>query len=531
MANRKRRGARKRNHFNAIEKAPLPRSLVDLSHTVNSHCDGGQLIPILILEVLPGDAIQCRYNDFSRMAPLTVPVFHNAWMHVDFFAVPKRILWENFERFQGAQDNPGDSTDFLYPKVTVPNGVAAESDLPDMCGIPPLGLTTNEKTVNALPFRAQNLIWNTWYRDQDLQDSLPVPLDDGPDDPADYTIQRRAKIHDYFSSASPWPQKGDAVNIPLGTTAPVIPDPAQPFPSVFIGSTPDVDQLFSRGGTSPVHFGASGDPSGSGDYAASWFETGMQTDLSQAVGTTVNTLRTAALVQQYLERNARGGTRYVETLMSRWHVRSPDFRLQRPEYIGGGKTPINVHPVAATNDSNNVALGQLGAYGTTGGSSGFTYSATEHCFIIGYASVRAELKYETGLHKLWSRDSLFDEYDPIFANLGEQAVLSKEIFCDGTAGDETVFGYQERWAEYRQHPSMVVGRFRSYAQGTLAVWHWAQAYAQRPVLNAEFVEEDPPIGRSLNVTSGEPQFIIDGHFDIRAARQIPLYSTPGISRL
>ncbi len=519
------------HQFAMIPRADIPRSKFDSQKSYKTTFDSGYLIPVYCDEVLPGDTINLQMTAFARLATPLFPIMDN--MHLDsfFFFVPNRLVWDNWQKFMGERTpNPDSSIDYTVPVTESPEGGYAVNSLQDYMGLPTAGQITGSNTFEHCSFwtRGYNLIWNEWFRDENLQDSAVVDLGDGPDDPADYVLLRRGKRHDYFTSALPWPQKGDAVTLPLGGQAEVKIE--SPFPALD-GQVywPQVD-----GSNIAKHGYGSSLTVPTALFASSQYGA-LYADLSTATAATVNQLRQSFQIQKLLERDARGGTRYTEIIRAHFGVVSPDARLQRPEYLGGGSTPVSINPVAQTSATglaeDTSPQGNLAAFGTAlAYNHGFTYAATEHGIILGLVSVRADLTYQQGLPRMWSRSTRYDFYFPAFATLGEQAVLNKEIYCTGTATDDDVFGYQERWAEYRYKPSQITGYFRSTAAGTLDAWHLAQEFGSLPLLNDEFIQETPPVERitAIGEESNGKQFLFDAFFNVRQARPLPMYSVPGL---
>jgi len=535
------------HQFSQVPQANIPRSSFDRSHGLKTTFNEKVLMPIFVDEALPGDTFSLNVTAFGRLATPIFPIMDNMYIDFFFFFVPNRLVWTHFVNFFGEQDNPADSTSFLVPTVTVtPGQFNGGSDNPndakslaDAFGIPSgATLPSGNLVVSALPFRSYNLIYNQWFRDENLQNSVYFVKDDGPDIFTNYKLLPRGKRKDYFTSALPWPQKGPSVSVPIGnlawvysgsTNAPnvapnpvkfwtagsgVVPSAASPLG---VSATGVLTQYTSGAVSTPIH-----------DLTPS----NMYADLGSATSVTINQLRQSFQIQKIYERDARGGTRYVELIKAHFGVTSPDARLQRSEYLGGGSVPLNVSPIAQTSGTGasgtTTPLGNLSAMGTLhAGGVGFTKSFTEHGTIIGLCNLRADLNYQDGLDRMWTRSTRFDFYWPALSHIGEQGIRNDEIFAQGTAADTQIFGYQERYAEYRYKNSKICGAFRSASTTPLDAWHLSQHFATLPVLNGTFIEDAPPISRIVAVPS-QPRILLDCYFKLHCARPMPVYGVPGL---
>lgn len=536
--------------FVQLPKTSIPRSVFDRSHTWKGTFKAGELVPFFVDEVLPGDTFNLSTALLTRLSTPIVPIMDNLYISTHFFFVPNRLLWEHWEAMNGDQrSGPTANTDYLVPQAVINN--LPIGSIGDYLGLP-TGVKANV-SVNELPLRAISLIWNEWFRDENLQESYNIDKNTAREYVGDSAISgtncnnpvlyssnclKRAKRKDYFTSALPWPQKGPGVEISLGGSVPLTGDSTN-FPLYATANSSVIKPALG------VAKGVSGEQlvnmmwniTGSGEQSTSAYiksdavKDNFVVDLSAATPISINDLRQAFQIQKLYERDARGGTRYTEILRSHFGVVSPDARLQRPEYLGGGRSRLNINPVmqtSATADGSGTPQGNLSAFGVgIDASHSFTKSFVEHGIIIGFVSVSSDLTYQQGLNRMWSRKGRFDYYWPVFAHLGEQAILNKEIYCQGNATDDEVFGYQERYADYRYYPGIITGQFRSTSPTPLDIWHLAQKFDSLPTLSSQFIEENPPIERVVAVTD-EPPFLMDAFFKMKCVRPMPVFATPGL---
>lgn len=551
-----RKKIRVRGHrFSDTPAMYMKRTKFDRSHVYKTTFNSGKLIPVFIDEVLPGDTTRMSINYFARLATPIKPIMDNIYLDWFFFFVPNRLVWEHWQNFCFEQEDPGDNTDYVIPTVSATGNSenAYIGSLWDYFGLP-VNTSGNLSGINALPFRGVYLIWNEWFRDENLQKSVKIQKGDtnevldstrsseqpswvfssGTNIVPGLACPPRGKRHDYFTSALPWTQKGPGVSIGLAGTAPIQGTATLTMPNgVNLMDYRQGDVYASVVGTvrkqaeaTSVFYGSgTGNTSVSGVSSDGWFA-----NLDESSIFTINSLRTAFQMQKFYERLARGGSRYTEVLRSFFGVVSPDARLQRPEFLGSFTKMVNVNPIAQTSATDDTSpQGNLSAYGVTAARfHGFTKSFVEHGYIFGFVCARADLTYQQGINKMWLRSTVYDFYWPTFAHLGEQAIELREIYAQGSEADTTVFGYQERYAEYRYKPSQITGKFRSSVTGgNLDVWHLSQFFNNAPTLNEEFITENPPIKRIIAVQD-EPEFLLDIGFRYTTVRPMPMFGTPGL---
>lgn len=541
--------------FANIPKANPPRSTFRRNHNLKTTLNIDYLYPIYVDECLPGDVFKFKQHVFARLSTPLTPIMDNLYLDTFYFAVPVRLVDKEFKRLMGERPFGDVRNDYTVPQMSVS---PKPSSLSDYLGLP-LALESSSGSGDAPSYsvcpwwhRAYNLVYNEWFRDENLCPARPVAgiNEDGTvkdEVESDYILCRRGKRKDYFTGCLPWPQKGMAAAVPLPDNM-FVSFPENPVTFSYAGRqgntkfedvpvTLNIDGHIASGSyptsliasypTSPL-YGSSETPTPLVSSIAD-----VPVTFSESVGITVNALRESIAIQHLLETDARGGTRYVELIRAHFNVVSPDARQQRPEYLGGSSQPLNVTTVAQTSSSTDDSpQGNLAAFVTGNNSTGWTKTFTEHTLIIGLANIRADLSYQQGIPRMFSRRTKYDFYWPELANLGEQAVLNKEIYAQGTDADNEPFGYQERWAEYRYHPNTITGDFRSTAPLTLDYWHLAQKFESLPTLSQEFIEEHVPIDRVLAVaTENAPNMILDGWFELECARLMPLFSVPGLGRL
>lgn len=536
--------------YDSYSVGSLKHSIFDFVKRRTMPMNGGYLYPVYSTEdCLPGETVIIQPSVFARMFTQLNPFFDNVILDIHFFKVPHRLVWSHLKNFFGEQKNPNDSIDYLTPQLTIPSGGFPVGHLLDYFALTPL---VGGYAVNTFRPRAYNLIWNEYYRDENIQDSVVQnDGDNGTDNYSDFNLLKRGKRKDYFTSVLPWAQKGPAVSIPLGTTAPVfgsgVPLALTNGTDIFNASS--YSNVHNSGTTVACYASSVSDTLGqsTGTQARSTgrvglatselapdYGTGMYTDLTSATASTINALRDAFSLQRFFEVDARTGTRYISKILGHFHVKSPDARLQRPEFIGGFSCDLQMQIVPQTSAtvSGSTPQGNLTSYAVFNNTGKrIITSFTEHSMIIALASIRTNYTYCQGVHRSWSRHKQTDYYFPEFSNLGEQAVLNKEIYVQGTDDDDGVFGYQERWAEYRDELDEVCGIMRPNVPNNIGYYSLAQVYDELPKLNSDFIEENPPFARVTGMVPSEttPAFFCNFAFKIRRILPMPKWSIPGIT--
>ena len=547
------------SHFSQIPRANIRRARFKRDYSNTTTINEGDIVPIYVDEVLPGDTVSLTQNSLVRMATPIYPVMDNCYMDIYYFFCPNRLVWEHWENLMGQNDDSywAPKTEYSVPQLTAPSGGWKQGTIADYMGIP---TKVSNISINALPFRAYARIWNEWFRDENLQQ--PVYQTTGDSTTNGNNLEpnniysaigggkpsKAGKMHDYFTSCLPEPQKGEASAVPI--------DIALNAEVITTSRNHDV------GGTALFWKPISGTPTANQGYQiGADFRTGTEyaitetsskysqpsstfmmapsnlelRESSTATSIYINELRQAIAIQHILEADARGGTRYTELLKNEFGVTSPDSRLQRTEYIGGNRIPINISQVIQQSATDTTSpQGNTAAYSlTTSRNKMMSYSATEHGYILGLAVIRVDHSYQQGLRRMWRRKRSFDFYHPMLANLGEMEVLNKEIYCQGNETDDDVFGYQEAWADYRYHPNMVTGEMRSNYDQSLDAWHYADYYKKLPVLSSEWIQEGKEnIDRTIAVQSEiSHQFIANFYFDQTWTRPMPIYSVPGLEKI
>ncbi|UPW41009.1 major capsid protein [Sigmofec virus UA08Rod_5764] len=554
------------SHFSTLPKVDINRSTFDRSSSIKFSFNVGEVIPFFVDEVLPGDSFSIRSSKVVRMQTLLTPIMDNIYLDTYYFFVPNRLVWEHWKEFNGENTKSAwlPDTEYEVPQITSPASTGwSVGTLADYFGIP---TGVPGLSVNALPFRAYSLVMNEWFRDENLTDPLVTPTDDATVsgvNTGNYITDvakgglpfKAAKFHDYFTSALPSPQKGPDVTIPVASMqyndVPVLTKSSQamsgPMPSVQLrySSSGNIPTQTVSGNTTEWPYvkttatqtnhelsNASESSTGQIYFSNLWAQTSQLVG-DTAVSATINQLRMAFQIQRLYEKDARGGTRYIEILKEHFGVTSPDARLQRPEYLGGNRIPININQVLqnSSSETGSTPLGATAAYSLTSDSHhDFRKSFVEHGFILGLCVARYDHTYQQGLERFWSRKDRFDYYWPVLANIGEQGIRNKEIFAQGTAKDDEIFGYQEAWADYRYKPSRVAGEMRSQYAQSLDVWHLADDYSKLPSLSDAWIREDAAtVNRVLAVSDNvADQLFADFYIENRCTRPMPMYSVPGL---